>query len=103
MPTEPTPIAQVNTGMRVFDAAGEEIGTVTAVKMPGTAPEAAVDLPSADAGRLTRAGYVQVDTGLLSRDLYVEAGQVANVDEGGDGMDGVVTLSVTREQVTRAG
>jgi hypothetical protein len=35
-PTEPLPIAQVNVGMTVVDATGEEVGTVTAVQMPGT-------------------------------------------------------------------
>jgi len=103
MPTEPDPIAQVNVGMRVVDAAGDELGKVTEVKMPGTASAGDVDLPSEHADRLARAGYVRVDGGLLSHDLYVEAGQVAGVDEVGGGDEGVVTLAVTRDQGTRQG
>ena len=98
MPTEPEPIAQVNTGMQVVDSAGEEVGTVSAVQMPDTGD--AADVPPADADRLRRTGYVRVETsGLLSHDAFVEAGQVSHVDEV-DG--GVVTLNVTKDRLLRA-
>jgi hypothetical protein len=97
-PTEPEPIAQVNTGMQVFDASGEEIGTVSAVQMPGTG--GSPDVAPEDVDRLRRTGYVRIDTkGLLSKDTYVEAAQVAQVDEV-DG--GVVTLNVTKDQLLTA-
>lgn len=97
-PTQPEPFAQVNTGMQVFDAAGEQIGTVSAVQMPDTggSPDVAPD----DADRLRRTGYVRIETrGLLSKDAYVEGSQVAQVDEV-DG--GVVTLNVTKDRLLRA-
>ncbi len=102
MPTDPEPIAQVNTGMRVVDATGADVGKVTAVKMADTGTADQLDLDQEVAQRLVSAGYVVVDGGVLSRDLYAEAGQIAVVDEGGDGMDGVVTLSVTADELTRA-
>ena len=96
-PTEPEPIAQVNTGMQVFDASGEQIGTVSAVQMPDTGDP---DVTPGDAAeRLRRTGFVRVDTGLLSKDMFVERGQVAEVAEV-DG--GVVTLNVTRDRLLEA-
>jgi hypothetical protein len=35
-PVRPLPIAQVTTAMTVVDSAGEGVGAVTAVEMPGT-------------------------------------------------------------------
>jgi hypothetical protein len=101
MPTEPLPIAQVNTGMLVVDADGDEVGTVSAVQMPGTGMGAAApDLPPAVADRLARAGYLRVEGGgLLSRTRFVEADQVAGVAET-DG--GVVTLNVPGDALTSA-
>ncbi|HEX8626939.1 MAG TPA: hypothetical protein VF755_02060 [Catenuloplanes sp.] len=100
-PTEPVPIAQVNTGMRVIDAAGNDLGTVTEVRMPGTGD--GPDLPADDAARLLRAGYLRVDGGVLARDTFVAAGQVAEVTEGGSDAAGVVSLSVVKDELTRAG
>jgi hypothetical protein len=95
-PTEPEPIAQVNTGMQVVDAAGEQVGTVSAVQMPDTGDPA---VAPQDAERLRRTGFVRVDPGgLLSRDTFVEAGQVAEVVEV-DG--GVVTLNVTKDRLLK--
>ncbi len=97
MPTEPDPLAQVNVGMQVIDSAGDEVGTVADVYMPGTGPEP----KAADAERLRRAGHVRVKgSGLLAHDLYVEGSQVAEVTEMGGG---VVTLSVPRDALVRAG
>ena len=98
MPTEPNPFAQVNTGMRVVDSAGQQVGTVSAVQMPATTGPLS-DLTPADAERLTSTGYLRVDGGLLSRTIYVEGDQVANVAE----MDGgVVTLNVSKEALITA-
>lgn len=101
--TGPVPIAQVHTGMRVFDAAGAELGTVTAVMMPGTGTPDGLELPPEQAARLVDHGFLRVDAGVLSRDLYVAAEQVADVSEGGKEAAGVVTLNAAREQLTRAG
>jgi hypothetical protein len=96
MPTEPEPIAQVNTGMQVMDAAGEDVGTVSAVQMPDTGSP---DVAPADVDRLRRTGFVRVDTGgILRKDVFVEGGQVAEVAEV-DG--GVVTLNVTGDQLLK--
>ncbi len=93
MPTEPDPLAQVNVGMQVVDAAGEEVGTVADVYMPDTGPEPEVG--AGDAQRLRRSGYVRVKSGgLLHHDLYVEGPQVADVAEMGGG---VVTLNVAKD------
>ena len=98
MPTEPDPLAQVNVGMQVVDAAGEQVGTVTEVQMPDTGPEPEVE--SADAARLRRSGYVRVKgSGLFHHDVYVEGSQVAEV---ADVEDGVVTLSVARDALVQA-
>ena len=98
MPTEPDPLAQVNVGMRVIDSAGDEVGTVADVYMPGTGPEPEVD--AGDAERLRRGGNVRVKvSGLLSHDVYVEGPQVAEATEMSGG---VVTLSVPRDALVRA-
>ena len=97
-PTEPDPLAQVNVGMLVIDSAGEEVGTVESVAMSGTAT--ADDAPEAHAERLRRAGFVKVKAGgLLSKDIYVEGGQVAEVAEV-DG--GTVTLNVPTDTLIHA-
>jgi hypothetical protein len=116
IPSSPNPIAQVTPGMHVVDADGEEVGTdiaaapadrnaVTAQDPPsgagvlsgkaphpddGDEPEVPADL----AARLLRTGYLKVDgQGLLARDLYVEADQVAGVTQD------VVQLTVPRDQL----
>lgn len=100
-PTEPVPIARVNTGMRVIDAAGTDLGAVSAVEMAGT--ETQLDLPQQEADRLTDSGYLKVDGGLLARDLYVDGSQVGEVAEGSSEAAGVVTLRVLKDDLTRAG
>ena len=96
MPTEPDPLAQVNVGMHVIDSAGEEVGTVADVHMPGTGPEPDAE----DAERLRAAGHVRVKgSGLFTHDVYVEGPQVAEVTEMSGG---VVTLSVPRDALVRA-
>jgi hypothetical protein len=98
MPTEPDPLAQVNVGMRVVDSAGDEVGTVADVYMPGTGPEPETE--AGDAERLRRGGHVRVKgSGLFTHDVYVEGPQVAEVAEVDGGM---VTLSVPRESLVRA-
>jgi len=99
MPTQPLPIAQVSVGMTVVDAAGEQVGTVSAVQMAGTdvRPEA----PPGVADNLMAAGYLLVDgTGVLATDVYVAGQDVAQVTEGDTG---VVQLNVLREALQRAG
>ena len=101
MPTEPEPIAQVNQGMRVIDSAGQELGTVSDVHMPGDTAGTATDLPAAEAANLARTGYFRVETaGLLQRDAYGPSAWIAEVSEQGDG---AVVLTVTRDRLTRAG
>jgi hypothetical protein len=99
-PAEPLPLAQVSTGMAVADAAGETIGTVTAVQMPGT--DVRPDLPAAEAEHLMSTGYLRTDGGgLLSGDLYAGGGQVATVVTTDD--SGEVTLTVGKDELRRAG
>jgi hypothetical protein len=89
-PTEPLPVAQVNVGMTVLDSAGEEVGTVTAVQMPGTG---VVEHLMAD-------GYVRISgTGLLSHDVYAAGDQIAGTTEG---EPGIVNLRVSGDQLHRA-
>ncbi|MET8870248.1 hypothetical protein AB0K18_44910 [Nonomuraea sp. NPDC049421] len=97
-------IDQVQSGMKVVDSDGKELGTVEFVKLgdpaaattegqesdprPGVVPILAdvftdpePDLPPALAARLVRTGFVKVDAkGLFSRDLYVTPDQVARID-----------------------
>lgn len=110
-------IARVTEGMRVYDSAGAEVGTVEIVKMgdPATAATAQgqhgkaddlidsvarnlagvePDLPPTLAARLLRTGYLKIDgTGLFDRDRYASADQIAGVSED------VVTLNVTRDEL----
>ncbi|MFB9234934.1 hypothetical protein ACFFWC_05205 [Plantactinospora siamensis] len=104
VPTTAQPIAQVNNGMRVVDAAGREIGTVTEVRMgdpnavtaqdppggegvlagkvPHTEDGDEPDVPADLAARLLRSGYVRVDSrGLFQGDRYALAEQIAKVRE----------------------
>jgi hypothetical protein len=97
-PTQPLPIARVNVGMTVADAAGEEVGTVSAVEMPGTdvRPDVAAEL----AERLVAAGYLRIDgAGLFAHDVYASGDQIAGSVEG---EPATVTLTVTRERLARA-
>ncbi len=99
MPTEPDPLAQVNDGMIVVDAAGEEVGTVTAVQTSGTTVRP--DLEAGRAENYMSTGYLRIDaSGALASDAYAAGFQVADVAEG-DG--GVVTLRVTKGELARAG
>jgi hypothetical protein len=99
MPTEPDPLAQVNDGMTVVDAAGEQVGTVTAVQTAGT--DVRPDLTAGEAESFMSTGYLRVDTsGVLSADAYVAGHQIADVVDA-DG--GVVNLRVGKEDLSRAG
>ena len=100
MPTEPLPIAQVTTGMTVVDSAGEEVGTVTDVKMSGTAtPD---DVPDELRTRFTEQGFLRVGgSGLTAHDVYVAGPQVTGVTTTGG--DGVVRLAVRKDDLHRAG
>ena len=99
----PGPIEHVHEGMRVVDAAGDDIGTVAMVKMGD--PQAATiganadtwdnvgqdfanvfgwdaepDLPPQLAAHLLRVGFIKIDTkGLFAKDRYVPADRVAGV------------------------
>ena len=113
VPISPEPIAQVTNGMRVIDPDGEEVGTVIAVRLadpnavtaqdppsghgvlgdrvPHTEYGDEPDVPADLAARLLRSGYLKVDSrGLLTHDLYVEADQIAEVNQD------VVELAVDR-------
>jgi hypothetical protein len=99
-PDRPLPIAQVSTGMTVVDAAGDEIGTVTAVEMPGT--EVRPDVPEELAGRLMAEGYLRAGgTGLLAKAWYAGGSEVADVTTTED--EGVVTLTADKQELHRAG
>jgi hypothetical protein len=90
MPTEPLPIAQVNTGMTVLDPAGAEIGTVTEVQMAGA------DAPPDASGvsdHLRKAGYFRIG------DRYATGDQIADITEG---EPGIVTLTVPADELTKA-
>ncbi|GAB3981225.1 hypothetical protein V1634_28765 [Plantactinospora veratri] len=99
MPTEPLPIAQVNTGMSVLDVTGEHVGTVSAVQQPGT--DVRPDAPAGEAERLMSTGYLRIDLdGMTTADAYVGGPEVASVSEA---EPGVVTLAVPRDALSRAG
>jgi heat induced stress protein YflT len=102
------PISQVVEGMRVFDAAGKEVGKVEFVKLGD--PEAITTLgEETDNGeprvagelreRLLRLGFVKVDRkGFLKSDAYVAADEIDRVQ------DGAVHLTVTdKEMLKEAG
>jgi hypothetical protein len=97
-PTQPLPIAQVATGMAVADAAGEELGKVTAVQMPGTATRP--DIAGEDPGRLMADGYFRIESnGLLGHDYYATGSQVAGVTTTDE--TGIVTLTVAKDELHR--
>ncbi len=111
-------LSGVRTGMKVFDASGDQVGSVDDLSMGD--PEAATtegnevrptggvvrDLAEAVSGdegepnvpeplrsRLVREGYIKISKGLFRSDVYVSSQQVQRVD--GDR----VTLSVRRDQL----
>jgi hypothetical protein len=95
--TDPQPLAQVTVGMTVVDAAGAEVGAVTAVQTPGT--EVRPDAPAGIAEHLMSAGYVRIDgTGFLTNDVYAAGDEITEVVEAGPG---VVNLRVPREELAR--
>jgi hypothetical protein len=99
------PISQVVEGMRVFDAAGKEIGKVKFVKFGD--PEATTTLgEETDSGepriagelreRLLRLGFIKVDRkGFLKSDAYVAADEIDRVQ------DGAVHLTVTDKEMLK--
>ncbi|WP_329106340.1 hypothetical protein OG792_00710 [Micromonospora sp. NBC_01699] len=116
VPNSTEPIAQVTNGMRVVDPGGEEVGTVVAVRLGDPNAVTAQDPPTGDgvlgagvphtengdepdvppdlAARLLRTGYLKVDSrGILTQDLYVEADQIAKVNQD------VVELTVDRTRL----
>jgi hypothetical protein len=97
-PTDPLPIAQVNVGMTVVDATGEEVGAVTAVQMPGT--DVRPDTAAGIAEHLMGAGYIRIDgSGFLSNDIYAAGDEITGVAEG---ERAVVNLGVHRDELPRA-
>jgi hypothetical protein len=100
MPDRPLPIAQVNVEMAVVDSAGDDLGTVTAVEMPGTRvrPDVAQD----EVRSLLDDGYVHVEGGGLldEGDYYVAGSQIAAVTTTAD--SGVVTLTVPKSEIRSA-
>jgi hypothetical protein len=97
-PAEPSPVAQVDVGMRVVDSIGTPAGTVTAVQMPGT--DVRPDTPVGVAEHLMGSGYVRIDgTGFLSNDTYAGGDQISRVTADGSG---VVELRVHRDELHRA-
>jgi hypothetical protein len=118
---EKWPIGMVREGMKVVDAAGEEIGKVDFVKMgdpeaagvsPADAPHegglltAVADafapppedeLPKSVADEMLRVGYVRIDAkGWFAKDRFVPADAIAGVS--GD----TVHLSVTKDELAEA-
>ena len=102
------PISQIVEGMRVFDAAGKEVGKVEFVKLGD--PEAITTLgEETDNGeprvagelreRLLRLGFFKFDRkGFLKSDAYVAADEIDRVQ------DGAVHLTVTdKEMLKEAG
>ncbi len=115
---EPGPISRVEVGMGVFDRDGEQVGTVSAMKMGD--PDAATvagqqhreglveglintfvgaepDVPRQRAEQLLRSGYIKIDAkGFLARDLYAGADEIRYVDQ-------TVRLSVPRSRLVPEG
>ncbi|MEU8607297.1 hypothetical protein AB0C29_04760 [Actinoplanes sp. NPDC048791] len=103
-PDHPLPIAQVSTGMTVIDAASDEVGTVTAVEMPGTGirPDLSGDGADDGAVRLMSEGYLRAgSSGLFAKAWYADGSQIADVTTTGE--EGVVTLTVTTQELHRGG
>jgi hypothetical protein len=81
--------------MRVVDANGEQVGTVSAVQEPGT--DVRPDTVAGITEHLMATGYLRIDgTGSLSNDVYAAGTQVGGVSAG------VVELLVPREDLHRA-
>ena len=99
------PISEVVEGMRVFDAAGKEVGKVEFVKLGD--PEAVTTMgEETDNGeprvagelreRLLRLGFIKVDRkGFLKSDAYVGPDEVDRVQ------DGAVHLTVTDKEMLK--
>ncbi|PSK98699.1 hypothetical protein CLV30_11982 [Haloactinopolyspora alba] len=99
----PGPLRHVHEGMPVLDADGDDLGTVTELKMGdaeaattagqelpeseglvrpfGHAARLEPELPEQAAARLLRVGYFRVDRP-MARDVYVAADQVDRVEDG---------------------
>jgi hypothetical protein len=93
------PLARVQTGMEVVDAAGDRVGTVTAVQTSGT--DARPDAPAGVAEALMATGYLRLDgSGVFASDVFVGGDRVAEVTTGDPG---VVTLRVSGHDLPRAG
>lgn len=115
------PIAQVREGMRVVDAAGDEIGKVDFVKMGDPSAMTAVgEEPAGDGGllgdggglfggddepdvpdpfrhELIRVGFIKIDlSGFFTGHRYASADQIASVS--GD----TVMLSVTKDDLPKS-
>ncbi|XVU26691.1 hypothetical protein ACQPZJ_06460 [Actinoplanes sp. CA-054009] len=96
-PNSPTDsaIARVTVGMTVVDATGAEVGSVSAVQLPGSGVRP--DTVAGVAEHLVTTGYLRIDgTGRLSNDVYAGGDQIA------EGEPEVVTLRVPREELHRA-
>jgi len=119
-PDKAGPIAKVVNGMTVVDRSGTEIGKVELVKMGD--PEAVTpagqkvddgegvvrvlaesifgaepDVPGPIAARLLRLGYLKVDGKGLEADRYVASDQIGEVDQG------VVRLTVAKDELSKEG
>ncbi len=111
-------MARVRTGMKVFDAAGDEVGSVADLSMGD--PEAATvegnevrptggvlrdlaeavsdtsdepNVPEPLHSRLIREGYVKISPGVFRSDVYVSSEQIGQVDQDR------VTLTVGRHEL----
>lgn len=94
-PIGPSPVADIEAGMKVVDSTGTPAGAVTVVQMPGTGVRP--DVPAGVAEHLMAVGYIRIDgTGFLSNDTYAAADEISGA--GG----GVVELSVHRDKLHRA-
>jgi len=112
-------MAQVQEGMPVVDAAGDEIGKVEAVQMgdpdavttggdehratdllgrvaEGLGDEAEPDVPGPLRNRLRRSGYIKISgKGILAADRYVSSDRVREVS------NGAVRLTVRKAELAR--
>ena len=81
--------------MAVVDAAGDDVGTVSAVQLPDT--DVRPDVVTPDAEFLMGVGYLRINgEGALATDAYAGGHEVAEVS------DDRITLSVLREVLQRA-
>jgi hypothetical protein len=89
---------QVVVGMDVVDAAGTQVGTVSAVQPPGT--DVRPDTAAGIAEHLMATGYFRIDgSGFLSNDVYAAGNQIIRVTAGDPG---VVELHATPSDLPRA-